>query len=107
MSARVGWLNPAWNEPFDGESVDVSKSIGVSTPQDTKYNVLQNRFTQASKLTGEEFLGRLDYYYKAWIPARDIVAAGLKERLSVDPSARIILFESFAPWKEHLFELEA
>ncbi|KAI0322707.1 metal-dependent protein hydrolase [Amylostereum chailletii] len=93
LSSRVGWLNPAWNEPFDAVTVDA-------------------QFAKASKLTGEEFLGRLDYYGKAWLPARDLVAAGLNQRAQVDPSSRIILFEQFAPWKacifaEHLFELEA
>jgi uncharacterized UPF0160 family protein len=23
LSSRVGWLNPAWNEPFDSQTVDV------------------------------------------------------------------------------------
>jgi len=23
LSSRVGWLNPAWNEPFDSKTVDV------------------------------------------------------------------------------------
>ncbi|KAI0067691.1 metal-dependent protein hydrolase [Artomyces pyxidatus] len=88
LSSRVGWLNPAWNEPFDAQTVDVL-------------------FEKASKLTGEEFLGRLGYYGGAWLPARDLVASGLNDRTNVDPSGRIILFEQFAPWKEHLFELEA
>jgi len=88
LSSRVGWLNPAWNEPLDSAIVDT-------------------RFLEASKLTGEEFLGRLDYYSKAWLPARDIVAIGIEQRTLIDPSARIILFETYSPWKEHLFELEA
>ncbi|ETW87238.1 hypothetical protein HETIRDRAFT_59247 [Heterobasidion irregulare TC 32-1] len=88
ISSRVGWLNPAWNESFDHESVNT-------------------QFAKASKLTGEEFLGRLDYYGKAWLPARDLVAAALNKRNEVDASGRIILFEAFAPWKEHLFELES
>jgi len=88
LSARVGWLNPAWNEPFDSKTVDV-------------------RFVKASTLAGEEFLGRLDYYAKAWLPARTLVVDGLMQRTQVDPTGRIILFEQFAPWKEHLFELEA
>ncbi|TFK57282.1 metal-dependent protein hydrolase [Heliocybe sulcata] len=88
LSSRVGWLNPAWNESVDSASVDA-------------------RFEKASKLTGEEFLGRLDYYGKAWLPARDIVARALGERLNVDSSGQILLFTEFAPWKEHLFELEA
>jgi len=87
LSARVGWLNPAWNEPFDSKTVDA-------------------QFVKASTLTGEEFLGRLNYYAKAWLPARTLVADGLAQRAQVDPSGRIILFEQFAPWKEHLFELE-
>ena len=57
-------------------------------------------------MTGEEFVGRLDYYGNAWLPARDLVVAGLEQRFQVDPSGRIILFKSFCPWKEHLFELE-
>lgn len=87
LSSRVGWLNPAWNQPVDSKSVNA-------------------QFEKASKLAGEEFLGRLDYYANAWLPARDIVKAGLEARTAVDPSGRIILFEQFVPWKEHLFELE-
>lgn len=25
LSARVGWLNPAWNEPFDSKTLDVRR----------------------------------------------------------------------------------
>jgi len=57
---------------------------------------------KASTLTGEEFLGRLDYYAKAWLPARTLVAEGLAQRTQVDPSGRIILFEQFGPWKVSL-----
>jgi len=52
-------------------------------------------------------LGRLDYYANAWLPARDIVRDGLDERSTIDPSGKIVLFTQFAPWKEHLHELEA
>ncbi|KAI0274668.1 metal-dependent protein hydrolase [Gloeopeniophorella convolvens] len=87
LSSRVGWLNPAWNEPFDSQTVDA-------------------QFAKASQLTGEEFLNRLNYYGRSWLPARDLVLAGLSQRTSVDPSGRIVLFEQFTSWKEHLFELE-
>ncbi|PSS37716.1 hypothetical protein PHLCEN_2v409 [Hermanssonia centrifuga] len=87
VSARVGFLNPAWNESFDSQTVD-------------------GLFSEASALVGDEFVSRLKYYANAWLPARDLVAAGLKARTNVDPSGKIILFEQFAPWKEHLFELE-
>ncbi|KAB5590405.1 GAMM1 protein/Ni-binding urease accessory protein (UreG) [Ceratobasidium theobromae] len=87
LSSRVGYLNPRWNEPADSEGVDA-------------------RFQKASHLTGTEFLGRLDYLANAWWPARDLVSHALENRTNVDPSGRIVLFEQFAPWKEHLFELE-
>ncbi|KAF8481208.1 GAMM1 protein [Russula ochroleuca] len=87
LSSRVSWLNPAWNEPFDSQTIDA-------------------QFSKASQLAGEEFLGRLNYYSRSWLPAHDLVLDGLSRRVSVDPSGRIILFNLFIPWKEHLFELE-
>ena len=98
LSARVGWLNPAWNEPTDSQTVDVRPAsclLGFCLIIPT----FQAKFEKASTLTGEEFLGRLLYYGKAWLPARDIVVQGLQTRSSVDPSSRIVLFEHFAPWK--------
>ncbi|PFH54501.1 hypothetical protein AMATHDRAFT_72292 [Amanita thiersii Skay4041] len=89
LSSRVGALNPAWNEPFDAETVD-------------------NRFLQASELTGKEFFDRLHYYTSAWLPARTLLISAISaSKKDVDPTGQIILFEQFLPWKEHLFELEA
>ncbi|KAH8114584.1 GAMM1 protein [Phellopilus nigrolimitatus] len=87
LSSRIAWLNPAWNESADSERVDAL-------------------FSKASKMTGEEFINRLDYYAKAWIPARDIVVSALSARFSADSSGQIVLFKQYAPWKEHLFEIE-
>jgi len=87
VSSRVGHLNPAWNEPFDSKTVDVL-------------------FQKASDLVGGEFWDRLGYYAKAWLPARDLVAAALTKRNEFEATGKIIVFEQFAPWKEHLFELE-
>ncbi|KAI0094917.1 GAMM1 protein [Irpex rosettiformis] len=87
VSARVGFLNPAWNESVDSQTVD-------------------SQFLKASRLVGGEFTDRLEYYANAWLPARDIVSGALKNRTQVEPDGKIILFETFAPWKEHLFELE-
>ncbi|TDL22092.1 metal-dependent protein hydrolase [Rickenella mellea] len=88
LSSRVSFLNPSWNEASDGGKMDVL-------------------FRKASELTGNEFVDRLDYYGKAWLPARDLVAKAILERSAVDPSEQIVLFDQFVPWKEHLFELEA
>ena len=64
------------------------------------------RSAQASLLAGTEFLSRLDHYQRAWLPARSIVFSALSSRTSVHKSGRIVLFEHYAPWKEHLYELE-
>jgi len=87
LSKRVSYLNPAWNENVDAIDVDA-------------------KFKEASLLTGTEFLGRLDYYAKVWSPARSLVDGAFSGRSEVHPSGRIILFESFVPWKEHLFDVE-
>ncbi|KAF9569590.1 metal-dependent protein hydrolase [Agrocybe pediades] len=89
LSSRVGQLNPWWNQPTDAVTVDA-------------------RFETASALTGSEFFGRLDYYANAWLPARDLVIASVaNSKATFDPTGKIILFEQFLPWKEHLFELES
>jgi len=63
-------------------------------------------FERASLLTGTEFLGRLDYYANVWSPARTLIDEAFSRRTQIHPSGRIILFERFAPWKEHLFDIE-
>jgi MYG1 exonuclease len=63
---------------------------------------IQVRFKKASELAGTEFLDRLDYYAKAWLPGRGLVEEAIKGRTSVHPSGKIILFEQFAPWKVDL-----
>jgi len=51
-------------------------------------------------------MAQLDYFAKAWLPARDIVKSALEKRLEVDPSGHIIVFQQAVPWKDHLFALE-
>ncbi|GLB36177.1 putative gamm1 protein [Lyophyllum shimeji] len=88
LSSRVGFLNPAWNQPADSQTLDL-------------------QFGKASLMAGEEFLGRLDYYANVWLPARDVLIDSVaRSKEDIDPSGKIILLEQFLPWKEHLFELE-
>ncbi|GAA5940482.1 Myg1p [Sporobolomyces koalae] len=87
ISSRIGALNPRWNE-------------------DSNDQTLFDRFLQASELAGKEFLDRLDYLYKAWLPAREIVKRAVESRKDVHPSGKVLVFDEFAPWKEHLHILE-
>jgi hypothetical protein len=43
-------------------------------------------------MAGEEFMNRLDYYAKAWLPARDVVEAALNKRFEVDATGQIVIF---------------
>jgi len=73
LSARVGWLNPAWNQSVDSQIID------VGVVQSYYHNMILSDFPvtmigpicKSITMTGEEFLGRLDYYANAWLPARD------------------------------------
>lgn len=87
LSARVGHLNPRWNEEYDDSTLDA-------------------RFEIASKLAGTEFLDRLNYYATAWLPARDLVWEAMQKRHEVDESGLIVMFDRSLPWKEHLHSLE-
>jgi len=76
----VAALNPVWNEPATDAEVDA-------------------RFEQASTLMGQQFLKKVDYYGKSWLPARDIVIKGLEESRSLDSQGRILHLPQFCPWK--------
>ncbi|KAJ3024894.1 UNVERIFIED_CONTAM: hypothetical protein HDU68_007678 [Siphonaria sp. JEL0065] len=87
ISSRVSKLNPWWN-------------------QESNENILLEAFFKAVELTGTEFTERVRYTALAWLPAREIVEAGLNSRTKVHPSGKIIAFDQFCPWKEHLHLLE-
>ncbi|XP_068777235.1 MYG1 exonuclease isoform X2 [Struthio camelus] len=86
LSARVGHLNPRWNDP----------------DQDTEAG-----FKRAMELVGGEFMERLDYYHRAWLPARALVEEAIQRRFEVDTSGEVLEFpQGGCPWKEHIFSLE-
>lgn len=87
LSARVGNLNPSWNE----DSSDAALTAG---------------FNAAIELTGAEFSDALKYLATSWLPARALVLADLQARYDVDPSGKIVRLNSYCPWKEHLHVLE-
>lgn len=87
LSSRVGFLNPEWNEPNSTEKEN-------------------NQFFKAMELAGGEFLDRLRYAIKSWLPARTIVAESLADRKKIDESGEIFVLKAYCPWKGHLAELE-
>lgn len=87
LSARVGRLNPDWNE-------DASEAATM------------RQFQAAMELTGREFTEAVQYYARSWLPARTHVKEALEQRAQVHPSGRIMKLNTFCPWKEHLYVLE-
>ncbi|KAG2483936.1 hypothetical protein HYH03_017256 [Edaphochlamys debaryana] len=87
LGARVGSLNPRWNQPSDDAT-------------------LYNQFLKAVELTGTEFAAAVDWVAMGWLPGRRPVAAALAKRTEVHPSGKIMLLEEYCPWKDHLYDLE-
>ena len=87
LSARVGHLNPSWNEEQSSD-------------------IMNARFVEAMSLTCSEFLSHAQSLAQSWWPARSIVQKSLDERMNVHPSGQIMILDMACPWKDHLFELE-
>ncbi|KIY52762.1 metal-dependent protein hydrolase [Fistulina hepatica ATCC 64428] len=87
LSSRVSRCNPSWREPSDAASMDA-------------------RFEKASGLTGEEFSAQLSGYADDWLPAREIVIKSIEKSKKIDPTGRIVVFDQFVPWKEHVMTYE-
>lgn len=87
LGARVGRLNPSWQEP---SSPDIENS----------------RFREAVSLAAQELCAVICGYCTGWLPARVIVEEGLAKRKEVHPSGEIMKLPRFCPWQEHLFDLE-
>ncbi|KAF4125659.1 hypothetical protein GMORB2_0903 [Geosmithia morbida] len=95
LGALVGRLNPNWNDerPSDPAAAQAAED---------------ERFLAASARIGEEFEHEVDYYTKAWLPARAVVRRAFDRRTEFDPQGRVLVFDGLSvPWKDHLHSLEA
>lgn len=87
LPGMVAACNPQWNAPVDQAGEDAL-------------------FEKASALIGDCFLRELDYYSKAWLPARDLVVEAVAKRSEYDAQGRILVLSTSIPWKDHLFTIE-
>ncbi|EDO18446.1 hypothetical protein Kpol_1032p40 [Vanderwaltozyma polyspora DSM 70294] len=87
IPAVISNMNPDWNDDCSPEKFD-------------------ENFFMASKFIGDIFFRLVKRYGDSWLPAKDLVEQAIKNRLEVDPSGKIILFDQFCPWKEHLYAVE-
>lgn len=86
LSARVGTLNPSWNEPQSPE-------------------IFNAKFIEAMTMTCGEFVSATKALAEQWWPARSIVQNALDTRFTHHPSGGVIVLSQACPWKDHLFEL--
>ena len=89
LSARVGHLNPSWNE--------------TSTEEEE-----MSRFRAAAELTFGEFAQSLESKLKSWLPARSIVVNAIqaREEACKGCDGQVVRLDSFCPWKGHVFDAE-
>lgn len=83
----ISGFNPRWNE----ESSDA---------------IFDARFQKASTFIGEIFVDLVKGYGLGWLPAKELVRTAILGRGLVHPSGKIVVFDQFCPWKEHLYEIE-
>lgn len=83
--AQVNILNPDWNEVADVDS----------------------RFEQAVQLVRCNFEAVLRRFVGSWLPGRAIVERCLVTVPEVPVDSRVLVLDSYCPWVDHLFELEA
>ena len=89
LSARVGTLNPRWNDP-EQSSATVNGCFG-----------------KAVALATSEFFDVVDFYACSWLPARTVVQQAFDEATKHHPSGAIaVLSASGCPWREHLLDIE-
>lgn len=88
LGARVGRLNPGWQEK--------------SSPA-----IENERFKEAVIIAAKELTDVICGYAEGWLPARVIVEDALANRFEVHASGEIMKLPSFCPWQEHLFDLES
>jgi len=83
----ISGFNPRWNEDSSNETFD-------------------KNFQKASNFIGEIFVDLVKGYGLGWLPAKTLVRKAVESRMDVDASGKILLFDQFCPWKEHLYEIE-
>lgn len=87
LSSYVSNLNPLWNE----------------SDTDADYD---RQFELASDFMGTAFVHSVRSYGLGWLPAKELVQKAFDSRFDVHESGKIVVFEQFCPWKDHLFTIE-
>lgn len=85
LSSRVARLNADWWERDPDQDAN---------------------FVKASVLAGSELDDYILHTAKSWLPARGIVEKAMARRKEEEPSGKILVMREWAPWKDHLYDIE-
>lgn len=84
----------------------IVSNLNPSWETDATDHDFDRQFEIASKIIGDAFFNYLTYMGNSFLKAKQYVVDAFTTRFEVDPSGKILLFDRFVPWKEHLFNVE-
>lgn len=87
IAGIISNLNPSWESNANDHDFD-------------------RQFEIASKLIGDAFFNYLTYMGNSFLKAKQYVIDSFNDRFNIDKSGKILVFDRFIPWKEHLFNVE-
>jgi uncharacterized UPF0160 family protein len=87
LPARVGRLNPSWNEDDSPEALNA-------------------RFSRALELVSTEFVDFVMPLAESWWPARQLVETAFGQREGTHSSGQVMVLTQYCPWIAHLFDIE-
>jgi uncharacterized UPF0160 family protein len=87
LASLVHNLNPIWTESDTDADFD-------------------RQFLLASEVMGNAFINVVKSYGLGWLPAKEIVEKAFNSRYEIHKSGKIMLFDQFVPWKDHLYNVE-
>jgi uncharacterized UPF0160 family protein len=102
LSSRVARLNPRWNEREDHDNINSgNNNRGLKPPSE------DDRFDEAVRMCGDEFMNVLTALVESDLPAQGLVVQAVEGRREVDGSGEILALPSGGmPWRAHLYDAE-
>jgi len=88
LSSRVARCNPRWNHPEQGPALE------------------NQQFVAAMLVAATELMEQVEVAVASWLPARSLTERAIEKGMGHFPSGQVLVLSQFAPWKDHLHELE-
>jgi uncharacterized UPF0160 family protein len=100
LDARVSRLNPSWVQ--EAYYSDEDKAAIKKAQAEHVENL--DKFKIAISICSEEFLSQVENIIFSWLSGRELIQDALNDRFNQHTSGRIVIANSFFPWKSHFFD---